>query len=178
MGKIDAQSQSRMDGMAYALKIARERGIDGLENDIKARGILGVNLSVSDKEFQEAFEKMCTMLFQNMKTVIFQVLIEQFGFGEKRLKRVQKAYTEKTEMLFEFDRYGEHYVTFEDMAKELKTKYHIDVSVEDVKENQESFDERHNLRILPNIIKLLEMEGEESAVEVLKKHLHEEVCKC
>ena len=34
----------------------------------------------------------------------------------------------------------------EDMAKELKTKYHIDVSVEDVKENQESFDERHNLR--------------------------------
>lgn len=57
MGKIDSQSQARMDGMAYALKIAKERGIDGLENDIKARGILGVNLSVSDKEFQEAFEK-------------------------------------------------------------------------------------------------------------------------
>ena len=138
MGKVDAQMQARMDGMAYALRIARERGIDGLENDIKARGILGVNLAVDDKTFQEAFEKMCTMLFQNMKTVIFQVLIEQFGFGEKRLKRVQKAYTEKTEMLFEFDKYGEHFVTFEDMAKELKTKYHIDVSVEDVKENQES----------------------------------------
>ena len=30
MGKIDAQSQARMDGMAYALKIAKERGIDGL----------------------------------------------------------------------------------------------------------------------------------------------------
>lgn len=80
MGKVDAQMQARMDGMAYALKIARERGISGLENDIKARGILGVNLAVDDKTFQQAFEKMCTMLFQNMKTVIFQVLIEQFGF--------------------------------------------------------------------------------------------------
>lgn len=178
MGKIDAQSQARMDGMAYALKIAKERGIDGLENDIKARGILGVNLSVSDKEFREAFEKMCTMLFWNMKTVMLQVLIEKFGFGEKRLKKVQEAYDEKVYYLFDFDKYGEHFVTFEDMAKELKEKYDIDVSVDAVKENQESFDERHNLRILPNIIKLLEMEGEESAVEVLKKHLHEEVCKC
>src|SRR5699024_2891194 len=95
MGKIDAQSQARMDGMAYALKIAKERGIDGLENDIKARGILGVNLSVSDKEFREAFEKMFTMLFWNMKTVMLQVLVEKFGFGEKRLKRVQEAYDEK-----------------------------------------------------------------------------------
>lgn len=25
MGKIDSQSQARMDGMAYALKIAKER---------------------------------------------------------------------------------------------------------------------------------------------------------
>lgn len=109
---------------------------------------------------------------------MLQVLVEKFGFGEKRLKRVQEAYDEKIDFLFDFDKYGEHFVTFEDMAKELKEKYDIDVSVDAVKENQESFDERHNLRILPNIIKLLEMEGEESAVEVLKKHLHEEVCKC
>ena len=31
MGKVDAQMQARMDGMAYALKIAKERGIDELE---------------------------------------------------------------------------------------------------------------------------------------------------
>lgn len=69
MGKIDKEQKARMDGMAYALKIAKEKGIDGLENEIKARGILGVNLTVDSKTLRESYESMCTTLFQNMKTV-------------------------------------------------------------------------------------------------------------
>ena len=37
MGKIDKEQKARMDGMAYALKIAKEKGIDGLENEIKSK---------------------------------------------------------------------------------------------------------------------------------------------
>lgn len=81
----------------------------------------------------------------------------------------------KTMELFEFDPYGEHYVTFEDMARELKEKYHMDIEVETVKENQESFDERKDRRILPNIIKLLEYENQHEAADVLREHLHEAV---
>lgn len=175
MGKIDKEQKARMDGMAYALKIAKEKGIDGLENEIKARGILGVNLTVDSKTLRESYESMCTTLFQNMKTVFLQVLIKELGFGEKRLKKINKAYEERTMELFEFDPYGEHFVTFEDMARELKEKYHIDVEVETVKENQESFDERKDRRILPNIIKLLEHENQNEAADVLREHLHEAV---
>ena len=175
MGKIDKEQKARMDGMAYALKIATEKGIDGLENEIKARGILGVNLTVDSKTLRESYESMCTTLFQNMKTVFLQVLIKELGFGEKRLKKINKAYEEKTMELFEFDPYGEHYVTFEDMARELKEKYHMDIEVETVKENQESFDERKDRRILPNIIKLLEHENQHEAADVLREHLHEAV---
>ena len=95
MGKIDKEQKARMDGMAYALKIAKEKGIDGLENEIKARGILGVNLTVDSKTLRESYESMCTTLFQNMKTVFLQVLIKELGFGEKRLKKINNAYEEK-----------------------------------------------------------------------------------
>lgn len=30
MGKIDSQSQARMDGMAYALRIAKKEGVGGV----------------------------------------------------------------------------------------------------------------------------------------------------
>ena len=42
-----------MDGMAFALMIAKEKGIDGLESEIKTRGILGVNLTVDSKTLRE-----------------------------------------------------------------------------------------------------------------------------
>ena len=58
---------------------------------------------------------------------------------------------------------------------ELKEKYHMDIEVETVKENQESFDERKDRRILPNIIKLLEHENQHEAADVLREHLHEAV---
>ena len=51
----------------------------------------------------------------------------------------------------------------------------MDIEVETVKENQESFDERKDRRILPNIIKLLEHENQHEAADVLREHLHEAV---
>lgn len=146
MGKLDKEQKDRMDGMNYTLTVARE-----------------------------SLESMCTTLLKNMKTAFSPVSIKKFEFGEKRLKKINKAYEEKTMELFDFDRYGEHFVTFEDMARELREKYHIDVQVETVKENQESFDERNDRRILPNIIELLEHENQHEAADVLREHLHEAV---
>ena len=175
MGKINKDQKLRMEGFAAALRVAREKGVDGLENEVRMRGVLGVNLTMNSKVLSEAYESMCTILFNNMKTVFLQALIKEFGFGEKRLKRVNQAYEELTKELFEFDCYGEHFVTFEDMAKELNIKYNINVDADTVKENQDSFDQRHNLRVLPNIIKLLEREGQQEAADILKEHLHEAV---
>ena len=33
MAKLDKEEQARREGMAYALKVAREKGIDGLEEN-------------------------------------------------------------------------------------------------------------------------------------------------
>lgn len=45
--------QARRDGMGYALKIAREKGIEGLEEEVKFRNISKVSVAMSDEEYKE-----------------------------------------------------------------------------------------------------------------------------
>ena len=47
-----------MDGMAYALRIAKREGIEGLEEELKRRGITGVNLPTSHKEIDQEMDKI------------------------------------------------------------------------------------------------------------------------
>ena len=39
MAKISKEEQARREGMAYALRIAKEKGVDGLEHEIKMRAL-------------------------------------------------------------------------------------------------------------------------------------------
>ena len=41
MGKISKEEQARLQGMAYALKKKKEKGIEGLEEEIKFRYWVG-----------------------------------------------------------------------------------------------------------------------------------------
>lgn len=36
--KLSKEERARRDGMAYALKVAKEKGVEGLEEEIKRRG--------------------------------------------------------------------------------------------------------------------------------------------
>lgn len=175
MGKIDAEMQGRMAGMNYALNVAKQKGIEGLEKEIKARGALGVGLKVDNKRLQEGYRLLTAVLYQNIMTTTLMTLIDTFCFGEKRLKRFKAAYDEKALMIVDLDGFCEHYVTFEDMGVELKEKYHIDMDVEMMASNQNVIDEDHNRRVLPRIIELLESKEQKKAADLLREYLHEEV---
>ena len=43
------EEQARMEGMAQALRIAKAKGIDGLEADLKMRNITGLPCSDSER---------------------------------------------------------------------------------------------------------------------------------
>ena len=38
MGKLDKEQEARMAGMRYALGIAKEKGVDGLQKELQMRG--------------------------------------------------------------------------------------------------------------------------------------------
>ena len=92
----------------------------------------------------------------------------------KKGGRPKKENDKNTLWNFELDGYAEHYVTYVDMAMELKTKYNIDMNVEMLASNQDiTFDK--DRRVLPNVIRLLEHEDQHEAADVLREHLHEAV---
>lgn len=50
MARLSKEQKAHLDGMAHALKIVKEDGIEGLEKEIKFRGIINTPLNVSSKE--------------------------------------------------------------------------------------------------------------------------------
>ena len=50
MAKLSKEQKAYLDGMAYALKIAKDGGVKGLEKEIEFRGLTDVPLNVSSAE--------------------------------------------------------------------------------------------------------------------------------
>lgn len=93
--------------------------------------------------------------------------------GLRKELQMRGAYDHKSMCLVSLDQYAEHFVTFEDMAIDLKKRYNIDMNAEMIASNQEVIDKGR--RVLPNVIKLLERENQHEAADVLREHLHEAV---
>lgn len=127
MGKLDKEQEARMAGMSYGVRIAREKGIDEAEKELKLRGALGVGLLIDNTRLDKAFEILATTLYGNIMTTALSALADSEGFGEKRLRRFKEAYDHKSMCLVSLDQYAEHFVTFEDMAIDLKKRYNIDI---------------------------------------------------
>ena len=45
--------QARRDGIGYALGIVREKGIEGLEEDVRFRNISKVSVAMSEDEYKD-----------------------------------------------------------------------------------------------------------------------------
>lgn len=96
MGKLDKEQEARMAGMSYGVRIAREKGIDEVEKELKLRGALGVGLLIDNTRLDKAFEILATTLYGNIMTTALSALADSEGFGEKRLRRFKEAYDHKS----------------------------------------------------------------------------------
>lgn len=172
MGKLTREQENRMSGMNYALKIAEKEGVDALRKNIQMRGALGIGLLIDNKRLDEAYHIMSRTLYETVVLTALMSLVD-LGYGEKRLRRFMDAFDRKTEDLMSIDRFGERFVTFQDMSNELKRKYKIDLT--GLGENRVwHTDERSPLN---NIIELLEDEGYYNAVKFLRGYTHDEIAR-
>lgn len=75
--------QARRDGIGYALKIAREKGIEGLEEEAKFRNISKVSVAMSDEEYRELVNSITADSIDAVAIIATLTLHDEFGFGEK-----------------------------------------------------------------------------------------------
>ena len=85
---MSKEEQARREGMAYALRFAREKGLDALEADLKMRNAIDLPLRVSKADLDKFSDnvKYNTVLY--VKILMAVTMHDEFGFGNKRIKQM------------------------------------------------------------------------------------------
>ena len=120
--KISKEEQARRDGMAYALKVAKEKGIDGLEDEIKRRGCGIAPCTIRQKELNELKKNISDNVIVSITAMSAYVLRWKFGFGDKRINRFKDYVNDLADSIVR------DYLTVDDILEELKNDYGIDLS--------------------------------------------------
>ena len=174
MSKPSKEFEYRMQGMIYALNIAKKDGVDGLEADIRKRGFTRAPLKFSQKDIDEFIEFMSKNLYVTSQTVWFMALNTTFGFGKKRLNRLKESFDKLTREVMDFDYLGNHYATLEDYAVYLNGQYGMGIDVERTSMCQESSTADKTQKKMANVdelIRMLKENGFDSAAEFIEKKI-------
>ena len=106
--------QARRDGIGYALGIVREKGIEGLEEDVRFRNISKVSVAMSQDEYKDLTERMGKRISQVILTLAEITLRDEFGFGKSRLEKFADRLNEKAGCV------AEGYTTVEEQLEILE----------------------------------------------------------
>lgn len=97
--KYDQMMQYRTEGMEYALRIVKEKGITELEEEVRFRNKTGVSLHMTKEELNCASDKIKEMTLDTFTVLTVACLHDEFGFGEKRCQRFLDRMNEKAECI-------------------------------------------------------------------------------
>lgn len=111
--------QARRDGIGYALKIAREKGIKGLEEEAKFRNISKVSVAMSNEEYKELVNSITADSIDAIAIIATLTLHDEFGFGEKRVKQFNNRFNLKCDCI------GKGFTTWEEQLEILRNECNL-----------------------------------------------------
>lgn len=122
MNLKDYQS-GRRDGLIMGLRIAKEDGIQALEEEIRFRNITGINTAMSTKELGKASDQIKMMTIDAMFIIAIATLHDEFDFGEKRCSRFKDRLLDKVSCL------SAGLATWTDYVEMLKEEIGFDIEI-------------------------------------------------
>ena len=117
------EERARMEGMAQALRIAKAKGIDGLEPDLHMRNITDLPCAVSRAAMDECIMNIKYNVVDTFTILVAYTLHEKFGFGKTRLDRFIRDFNFQAECL------DEDYCTWEDQIEILRQECGLDLNI-------------------------------------------------
>ncbi len=172
VAKIDKDYELRMQGMIYAYNLVKEKGIEGLERDMKLRNVLRAPMKFTASQIEEFWDMLSRNLYNTIMTVTGIALHEEFGFGKDRLHRWKKAFDRATVNATDMDYIGTNYVTLEDYAVYLNSKYDMGIDTDVVAVCQDSNNDTnpaYHMCKVDRLIEIMRKDGYEDAAEYLEK---------
>ena len=127
MAKLSKEEIARREGMAYALRIAKEKGIEALEEDLKMRNAINLPCRVSKADLDKFSENVKYNIVFYIKILMAVTMHDEFGFGNKRIKQMFKRFDLKAECL------ADDYTTWDEQVSIIAEECGIDMK-QDVKD--------------------------------------------
>jgi hypothetical protein len=118
---MSKEEQARREGMAYALRLAKEKGIDALEEDLKMRNAIDLPLRVSKADLSKFSENVKYNIVFYIKVLMAVTMHDEFGFGNKRIKQMFKRFDLKAECL------ADDYTTWDEQVSIIAEECGIDM---------------------------------------------------
>lgn len=147
MGKVDLELKARMDGCLYAIRqienynASGKNGLEEFKNEMKRRGFLRLDISITEKIWNDQVNMMFRTLYANTITTLLYALKCQEGWGKVRLQRTKNTFDKVTKDAFDLDYMCEHYVRLQDYAISLNQDYDLGLDINLVSANEDQFDE-------------------------------------
>ena len=117
------EEQARREGMSYALKVAKEKGIDGLEEELKRRQAYNIPIRISNKELQAFTDNAKNMMLDTILILASVTLHDEFGFGHDRLNRFKERFNFKAECI------GDDFTDWQDQIDILREECGLEYSI-------------------------------------------------
>ena len=114
---------ARREGMSYALRYAKEHGLEALEEDLKRRQAYNIPIRISNKELQSFTDNAKNMMLDTVLILASVTLHDEFGFGRERLERFKRRFNFKAECI------GEDYTDWQDQIDILKEECGLEYSI-------------------------------------------------
>lgn len=123
MAKLSKEEIARREGMAYALRIAKEKGIEALEEDLKMRNAINLPCRVSKADLDKFSENVKYNIVFYIKILMAVTMHDEFGFGNKRIKQMFKRFDLKAECL------ADDYTTWDEQVSIIAEECGIDMKL-------------------------------------------------
>lgn len=123
MSNLKDYDRGRNDGLAMALRIAEEDGIEGLRKEIKFRGVTGIHTALAKKELDQASKQIKEMTLDTVIVLAVATLHDEFDFGQKRCQRFMDRLELKAGCLID------DLATWPDYIKAIKDEIGLELSI-------------------------------------------------
>ena len=121
--KMNDYLRGRNEGTQFALRIAKEGGIEALEKEAKFRQVTNLPSDVKMESARKAFTQIRENTADLVMAMTLATLRDEFGFGTKRLQRYIERFEGKMDCI------NEDYVTWVDIVDNIEEETGVKLSI-------------------------------------------------
>ena len=123
MGKFDQFMQGRTEGMEFALRLVKDKGIEELEKELKFRRNTGISLNVTRQELNLASEKIKSMTLDTFTLLSIACLYDVFDFDQEKCQKYMDKMAEGANYLVD------DLATWDDYAKSVQEELGFEIKI-------------------------------------------------